>query len=366
VTTLPAGSGLNPFFGTSAAAPHAGAIAALMRAATPTKTTAQIRTALTGGTLDIEAAGADRDSGRGIASAFNALTRIGARAAVSLEPGAVTVTPLGATKLKPGGTAQLSVAINNAGGAAATAISAVLTSSSPDVLILQGTSTYNNIPSAASATNNQAFSFFVQPTAICGAALPFSLTINYTGNGPHPVVFNFSIQTGGAGQFSHFAYAGDPVLIPLGSPAGVDVPFTVDGFAGTIARLKFNIDGTTCSTAVAATTVGIDHSWAGDLILSLRSPTGRQVTVLSEAGGPFNSGNNFCQTILDDEAANSIENVTLNDAPFTGTFSPFQPLSTFSGDSPNGTWTLHAQDLVAADTGSVRAFSIDISSFGCD
>jgi len=41
------------------------------------------------------------------------------------------------------------------------------------------------------------------------------------------------------------------------------------------------------------------------------------------------------------------------------------PLSTFAV-TPERHLDLHAQDLVAADTGSVRAFSIDISSFGCD
>jgi len=366
VTTLPGGSGLNPFFGTSAAAPHAGAIAALVRGALPSKTPAQIRAAMVGGALDIEATGTDRDSGRGIVSAFNTLTRAGARAAVSLEQGAIALNLLGATKLRPGGTAQLSVGINNPGGAAATAVSAVLSSSSPDVLILNGTSTYGNIASGGSATNSTPFAFFVSPTAVCGAALPFTLTVSYTGNGPHPVIFNFTIQTGGAGIFSHFAYGGAPVLIPLGNPVGVDVPFEVSGFDGTIAKLKFNIDGQTCSIAVGATTVGIDHSWAGDLILSLRSPSGRTVTVMSEPGGPFNSGNNFCQTVLDDDAPDSINNVTAAQNPFTGTFSPFSPLAAFAGDTANGTWTLHAQDLVAADTGSVRAFSIDISSFGCD
>jgi hypothetical protein len=366
VTTLPAGSGLNPFFGTSAAAPHAGAIAALVRSAVPTKTPAQIRSAMLGGALDIEATGADRDSGRGIVSAFNTLTRAGARTAVTLEQGGITLNLLGANKLKPGGTAQLTIGINNPGGAAATAVSAVLSSSSPDVLILQGMATYNNLPSAGMAANNTPFAFFVSPTAVCGALLPFSLTVSYTGNGPHPVVFNFTIQTGGPGPVSHFAYTGAPVLIPLGNPVGVDVPFSVSGFSGTIAKLKFNIDGATCTTAFGATTVGIDHSFAGDLILSLRSPSGRTVTVLSEAGGPGNFGRNFCQTILDDDAPNSITNVTPGQAPFTGTFAPFQPLSTFAGDSANGTWTLHAQDLVVVDTGSVRAFSIDINTFSCD
>jgi hypothetical protein len=333
----------------------------------PTRTPAQIRSAIVAGALAIEATGTDRDSGRGIVSAFNTLTRVGARAAVSLEQGAIVVTPLGSSRLRPGGSAQLTVGITNLGGAGATAVSATLTSSSPDVLILQGSSSYNDVPSAGSANNNQPFAFFISPSAACGAFLPFALTVNYTGNGLHPVVFNFTLQTGGASStFQHFAYSGPPVPIPLGNPVGVDVPFDVSDFAGVIAKVKLNIDGETCSNLAGATTVGIDHSWAGDLILSLRAPSGRSVTVISEPGGPLNSGNNICQTILDDDATASITNVTLTQAPFTGTFKPFQPLSGFNGEAANGTWILHAQDLVAADTGSVRAFSIDVAAFTCD
>src|SRR5205814_1564676 len=55
-TALPQG-GLNPFFGTSAAAPHAGAIAALIKSANPSLTAAQIRTILTSTAVDIESAG---------------------------------------------------------------------------------------------------------------------------------------------------------------------------------------------------------------------------------------------------------------------------------------------------------------------
>lgn len=73
VTTLPAGSGLNPFFGTSAAAPHAGAIAALVKSFNPSLTPGQIRTILTGSALDIEAPGVDRDSGFGLVMAQEAL-----------------------------------------------------------------------------------------------------------------------------------------------------------------------------------------------------------------------------------------------------------------------------------------------------
>ncbi len=73
VTSSAAIPGFNPFFGTSAAAPHAAAIAALLRSFSPTPTPAQIRTALTSSALDIEAAGFDRDSGAGIVMAFGAM-----------------------------------------------------------------------------------------------------------------------------------------------------------------------------------------------------------------------------------------------------------------------------------------------------
>ena len=76
-TTLPPGSGLNPFFGTSAAAPHAGAVAALLKQFKPSLTAAQIRTILTSTALDIEGAGIDRDSGAGIVMALAALQSAG-------------------------------------------------------------------------------------------------------------------------------------------------------------------------------------------------------------------------------------------------------------------------------------------------
>ena len=72
-TTLPPGSGLNPFFGTSAAAPHAAAVAALLKSFRPSLTSTQIRSLLTSTALDIEASGVDQDSGYGIIMANRAL-----------------------------------------------------------------------------------------------------------------------------------------------------------------------------------------------------------------------------------------------------------------------------------------------------
>jgi uncharacterized repeat protein (TIGR01451 family) len=68
-TTTP---GFIPFCGTSAAAPHAGAIAALLLSASPAPTPALVQAAMGATALDIEAIGADRDSGRGIVMANRA------------------------------------------------------------------------------------------------------------------------------------------------------------------------------------------------------------------------------------------------------------------------------------------------------
>jgi len=67
--------GFAPFAGTSAAAPHAAAIAALVRQRNPGLTAAQLREALTATALDIEQPGPDRNSGAGIVDALAAVQK---------------------------------------------------------------------------------------------------------------------------------------------------------------------------------------------------------------------------------------------------------------------------------------------------
>jgi hypothetical protein len=87
-----------PFFGTSAAAPHAAAIAALVKSRNLSLTPAQIRAALTTTAIDIQAIGTDRDSGAGIVMADAAVAAVStgpslAVSATTVAPGApVTVT----------------------------------------------------------------------------------------------------------------------------------------------------------------------------------------------------------------------------------------------------------------------------------
>ncbi|MBZ5704478.1 MAG: S8 family serine peptidase [Acidobacteriia bacterium] len=75
VSVTGAGGFPTPFYGTSAAAPHAAAIAALLKTSVPSvvQTNDDVRTALTSSAIDIEGAGVDRDSGAGILDGFAAL-----------------------------------------------------------------------------------------------------------------------------------------------------------------------------------------------------------------------------------------------------------------------------------------------------
>jgi uncharacterized repeat protein (TIGR01451 family)/MYXO-CTERM domain-containing protein len=79
------------------------------------------------------------------------------------------------------------------------------------------------------------------------------------------------------------------------------------------------------------------------------------------------SGNNFCQTLLDDQSAGaSIQSVTSGMAPFSGSFTPNAPLAIFNGENADGTWLLRAQDFFSQDNGNIRAWSLILTPAVCD
>ena len=80
----------NPFCGTSAAAPHAAAIAALVKSARLTLTAPQIRAALNASALDIGTAGVDIDSGLGIVMAPGAVQSLSTPITINSIPAGLT------------------------------------------------------------------------------------------------------------------------------------------------------------------------------------------------------------------------------------------------------------------------------------
>jgi subtilisin-like proprotein convertase family protein len=356
------------FFGTSAAAPHAAAIAALVKSARPRLTPERIRRALTRTALDIEAAGVDRDSGAGIVDAFAALQFIDADPAPFLEAGTVATTAVGGDGdnfVEPGEGGMLTIPLTNVGGATALGVTATLATSTPGVTITSAMSNYPNIGSNGQSANNiTPFAFTLANTAPCGVVIDFKLTVNVANSNDGPQTVAFKVQTGEANTIV-ISYAGPPVLIPPNLVSTVNIPIVVSGLSDPIGDLNFSFDGSSCTNAPFATTVGFDHTFVGDLIVTLTSPQGTTITLMNQPGGFNNSGRNFCNTVLDDSASDLIQTITPAGSPYTGSFKPASPLAAFNGQNGNGTWTLTVTDVFPLDGGNVRAFSLTFTNFVC-
>jgi len=100
----------------------------------------------------------------------------------------------------------------------------------------------------------------------------------------------------------------------------------------------------------------ITHTWDSDLDVFLIAPDGTRVELFTDVGG---SGDNFTNTVLDDQAATAI---TAGTAPFTGTFRPEGSLATLNGKNPNGTWTLEITDDAVGDVGTLNSWAVIITT----
>ena len=221
------------------------------------------------------------------------------------------------------------------------------------------------------ATSCKNFTFTVNPALQCGGNVTASIQLQDGATDLGTVTYMFS--TGVAGAPVTVSYTGPAVPIPDNLAAGVNIPLTVAGITGGIADVDFSIDGTSCTANAGDPNAGVDHSWVGDLVFTLTSPGGTTVTIINRPGGGSSgaSGNNFCQTLLNDDGAfPSIQTIASIGAPpsgppYTGTFTPANPLSAFDGQDPNGNWVLNVSDNAALDTGNVRKFSLIITPKTC-
>jgi subtilisin-like proprotein convertase family protein len=337
--------GFDPFFGTSAAAPHAAAIAALILSGNPGITSAEVRQALTSSAIDIEAPGPDRDTGVGIVMPGRALQITGATAQPFATAGKPTVTPTagdGDAFLEPGDTADLAVPVTNEGDAAAAQVTLAVTTSTPGVTVTPARKSYGRIPAGATTTAAP-FTLSLAPTFVADTPIALHFKVSFVG-AYSPQAGDASVVTGRTVSF-----AGPAVAIPDDDPTGADVHLTVSGI-GTAGKVTFSIDGADCGSSV-----GLSHTFVGDLVGTLISPTGTRVTLFSRSGG---SGHNICQALFTDDATKSFSTVNFSQAPFSGSWKPSTPLSALSGQNANGQWTFHVEDQALLDSGTINAVSL--------
>ena len=226
-----------------------------------------------------------------------------------------------------------------------------------DPQVTPHSASYGNV--AAGATKAKAFKITLPKTYPLGKPIALSVRVSFAGV-LSPTAAAFSVPTGQpAGAATTYAYSGPVVPIPDDDPTGgsVSINVTQPGYA---AKVTFSVDGSSCSIAEGATTVGIDHTFVGDLVGTLTNPAGHAVTLFSRAGF---GGNNLCQAVFDDAATTPFATVISSEAPFTGTWQPNEPLSTLLSDPVSGAWRFMAVDNAIDDTGSIRAVSLHITGF---
>jgi uncharacterized repeat protein (TIGR01451 family) len=141
-------------------------------------------------------------------------------------------------------------------------------------------------------------------------------------------------------------------------------------------------DNTTVDSTIAVTGAGhsiydvevyttIASQFGGDVDLDLEAPSGRIVTLTSDNGG--GNDNTFRGTLWDDQAdpgstlpyavppPHAVETAYV-DGVAKPTLVPEEPLASFQGEDPNGTWTLHVTDDAASDVTVLEGWELRLTT----
>jgi len=261
----------------------------------------------------------------------------------------------------------------------ATGITATITSSTPGVTIVSGSTAFPNIaPNSNAAMNGANLVIKAPPTSPCGTNLYFTLTIT---SSLGTVSRDFAFRMGApSGTLAPVTYTRSTLGLAIPDNAGsgeIDTLNITDDYQ--IADVDVRIDSLT-------------HTYDGDVTAGIRGPNGYGTDLLTltgwNAGGVFvnggSSADNFVNTRFDDEAANDIINATNATAPYTNSYRPAfnstawttllgaspdatPQLSRFDGTSSLGAWKMVVSDHTATDTGTLQGWSVIITpqAFAC-
>ncbi len=152
-----------------------------------------------------------------------------------------------------------------------------------------------------------------------------------------------------------------PPTVPPASPPPAPAPARTTYTAGTpraildqrTTRVEIFVADSQLVSNLAVTLDAV-HGRVSDLSIRLTAPDGRKVTLFNRRGA---QGSNLRNTTFRDAAAA----LAGGSAPFSGSYRPEQPLSTFDGANARGLWVLEIFDLVAGVSGTLTRASL---SFG--
>jgi outer membrane autotransporter protein len=146
-----------------------------------------------------------------------------------------------------------------------------------------------------------------------------------------------------------FTSTDTPIAIPDNNPAGISSSINaILPSVGIITDVNVDVD--------------INHTWVGDLTVSVESPDGTVVRLIDRPGVPpggVGNSDDLSGTYTFDDAAGQVisENSGLVTIP-AGTYQVDQTtgdaLADFNGEAPSGTWTLSVTDPELFDIGTLN------------
>jgi hypothetical protein len=160
--------------------------------------------------------------------------------------------------------------------------------------------------------------------------------------------------------FSQCVNVASPIQDPVSALAWAVIPVTVPKFKG----------GDQNGTVTAFTSAGVrlTHTADSDLTLTLVSPGGKVIPLVTGRGGigdGYGIGATSCSgslVLFGDGFPTPISSPgNVGDAPITGSFNGPQPLDQVVGGPARGVWALLVADEGDVDTGTLNAFSLNFT-----
>ncbi len=137
---------------------------------------------------------------------------------------------------------------------------------------------------------------------------------------------------------------------------GADVPKAIlNNNTTTPTDSTLTVPNTFTLTDVNVTIGRINHTYDGDLDITILHPDGTSIRLSDDNGL---DGDNYVRTVFDDEAATAI---TAGSVPYTGSYRPEVALSGLDNKGANGAWRLRLyDDATNYGTGSLESWSLTL------